>query len=294
VSHEDTTTEKAPWWIHPIIWVIILLALYPIFWVAALAFSGGQQLSLAQMPENPGFWDHIRAATPIPSQFSLSNFVEVWQQQPFGTWMMNSLIVSGLTTIVGVSVACTAGYAFSRFKFAGRETGMTMFLVTQMFPGTLMLIPLYIIVVEWLSLDNSIWALVIVYSVTAVPFCVWMLKGYFDSIPTEIEESAIMDGCSPGRVFLEIVLPLARPAVAVTALFSFMTAWNEFILAATFMEDDSKYTAPVGLRFFVSDFTAQWGYFAAGSLMVSLPVVVLFLFLQKFLVSGLTAGGVKG
>jgi arabinogalactan oligomer/maltooligosaccharide transport system permease protein len=103
-----------------------------------------------------------------------------------------------------------------------------------------------------------------------------------------------MDGCSPARIFFQIVLPLARPAIAVTALFSFMTAWNEFILAATFMDDETRYTAPVGLRFFVSEFSSQWGYFAAGSLMVSLPVVVLFLLLQKFLVSGLTAGGVKG
>jgi arabinogalactan oligomer/maltooligosaccharide transport system permease protein len=121
-----------------------------------------------------------------------------------------------------------------------------------------------------------------------------MLKGYFDTIPVEIEESALMDGCSPARTFFLIVLPLARPAVAVTALFSFMTAWNEFVLAATFLEDSESYTAPVGLRFFVSEYASQWGYFAAGSVLVSIPVVILFLALNRFLVSGLTAGGVKG
>jgi arabinogalactan oligomer/maltooligosaccharide transport system permease protein len=285
---------KAPWWLHPLLWIIIAVLLYPIMWVVALAFSGQQNLGLADLPADPTFLDRLRMAAPWPSQWSVANFVGVWTEQPFGRWLWNSIVVAALTTVVGVAVACTAGYAFSRFRFAGRNAGMTMFLVTQMFPGTLMLIPLYAIVVDWLKLDNSVWGLVVVYSVTAVPFCVWMLKGYFDTIPTEIEESAIMDGCSPGRVFLEIVLPLARPAVAVTALFSFMTAWNEFILAATFMEDDTRYTAPVGLRFFVSEFTAQWGYFAAGSLMVSIPVVILFLALQKFLVGGLTAGGVKG
>jgi arabinogalactan oligomer / maltooligosaccharide transport system permease protein len=288
------TVVKAPWWLHPLLWIIIAVLLYPIMWVVALAFSGQQNLGLADLPADPSFLDRLRLAAPWPSQWSVANFVGVWTEQPFGRWLWNSVVVAALTTVVGVAVACTAGYAFSRFRFAGRNAGMTMFLVTQMFPGTLMLIPLYAIVVDWLKLDNSVWGLVVVYSVTAVPFCVWMLKGYFDTIPTEIEESAIMDGCSPGRVFLEIVLPLARPAVAVTALFSFMTAWNEFILAATFMEDDTRYTAPVGLRFFVSEFTAQWGYFAAGSLMVSIPVVILFLALQKFLVGGLTAGGVKG
>jgi arabinogalactan oligomer / maltooligosaccharide transport system permease protein len=287
-------TKPAPLWLYPVIILLTLFMLYPVFWVISLAFSGSQNIGLADLPANPGFWDRIRAATPIPETWSLANFKGVLTEQPFGKWMLNSLIVSALTTIVGVALACSAGYAFSRFRFKGREMGMTMFLVTQMFPGTLMLIPLYVIIVDWLNLDNSIWALVIVYSVTAIPFCVWMLKGYFDSIPMELEESAIMDGCSPSRIFFQIVLPLARPAVAVTALFSFMTAWNEFILAATFMDDESRYTAPVGLRFFVSEFSSQWGYFAAGSLLVSLPVVLLFLALQKFLVSGLTAGGVKG
>ncbi len=208
--------------------------------------------------------------------------------------MLNSAIVAAATTVLGVFLACTAAYAFSRFRFPGRESGMMAFLVSQMFPGTLLLVPLYIIIVSWLGLGNSYKGLIMVYSVTAIPFCVWMMKGYFDTIPLEIEESAIMDGASRGVIFFKIILPLAKPAVAVTALFSFMTAWNEFILAATFLEEELKYTAPVGLRFFVGGFSSQWGYFAAGSIIISIPVVLLFLYLQKYLVSGLTAGGVKG
>jgi len=163
-----------------------------------------------------------------------------------------------------------------------------------MFPGTLMMIPLYIILVKWLGLGSTRIGLVLVYATTAIPFCVWMLKGYFDTIPKDLEEAALIDGASAARIFWRIVLPLATPAIAVTALFSFMTGWNEFILAATLMDKETMYTAPVGLRFFVGGFSQQWGYFAAGAIVVSIPVVALFLFLQKYIVSGLTAGSVKG
>jgi arabinogalactan oligomer/maltooligosaccharide transport system permease protein len=167
------------------------------------------------------------------------------------------------------------------------------FLVSQMFPGTLMMIPLYILMSR-LGLLNSLLGLTLVYSTTSIPFCVWMLKGYFDTIPKEIEEAALMDGASRTVIFLRIILPLARPAIAVTALFSFMTAWNEFILAATFMNDEKQYTLPVMLQSFVGSYNTEWGHFAAGAILVSVPIVLLFFALQKNLVGGLTAGSVKG
>ncbi|AFE08874.1 sugar ABC transporter permease [Corallococcus sp. CA054B] len=280
--------------LHMVLVTFTLFTIYPILWVVSLAFSGKQSLAIATLPENPTFWDRLRAVTPWPETFSVSNFASVMADQPFAKWMLNSAIVAIGTTVLGVFMACTAAYAFSRFKFPGQRAGMMAFLVSQMFPGTLMLIPLYIILVQWLGLGSSRLGLIIVYATTSIPFSVWMLKGYFDTIPKDLEEAALMDGASPGRIFWSIILPLAKPAVAVTALFSFMTAWNEFILAATFMDQEAMYTAPVGLRFFVGGFSQQWGYFAAGSIIVSVPVVFLFLFLQKYLVSGLTAGGVKG
>jgi arabinogalactan oligomer / maltooligosaccharide transport system permease protein len=281
-------------WLHVFLVLFSIVAIYPVLWVFTVAFSGQQNLAFVELPPDPGFFDRFRAILPWPSDFSLQNFTDVLTQQPFLRWMLNSAIVAGLTTVLGVFLACTAAYAFSRFNFPGRRAGMMSFLVSQMFPGTLLLVPIYIIITQWLGLGNSFIGLVLVYSVTAIPFCVWMLKGYFDTIPIEIEESAIMDGASRQMIFFRIILPLAKPAVAVTALFSFMTAWNEFILAATFLEEETRYTAPVGLKFFVGGFASQWGYFAAGSIIISIPVVVLFLYLQKYLVSGLTAGGVKG
>jgi arabinogalactan oligomer / maltooligosaccharide transport system permease protein len=211
----------------------------------------------------------------------------------FGRQLLSSLVVSGATTVVGLGLAVTAAYALSRFRFPGRQLGMQTLLVTQMFPATLMLVPLFALL-KHLGLLNTHSGLVLVYSTASLPFCVWMLKGYFDTIPRELEEAAIMDGANHAQVFYRVVLPLARPAVAVTALFSFLTAWNEFILAATLLNDASMFTLPVALQRFVGEYKVEWGKFAAGALIVSAPVMALFFALQKHLVGGLTAGGVKG
>jgi len=280
--------------LHLFLWVMVLFTVYPVLWVVSIALSGEQSLAIADVGAEPGLGDRLRAVTPWPERLSFANFVAVMTEQPFGRWLLNSAIVAAATTVLGVALACTSAYAFSRFKFPGQRAGLMSFLVSQMFPGTLMLIPLYIIIVKWLGLGSTWIGLVLVYTMTAIPFCVWMLKGYFDTIPRELEESALIDGASPARVFFQIVLPLAKPAIAVTALFSFMTAWNEFIQAATFMDKESMYTGPVGLRFFVGGFQQQWGFFAAGAIITAIPVVVLFMYLQKYLVSGLTAGAVKG
>jgi arabinogalactan oligomer/maltooligosaccharide transport system permease protein len=195
--------------------------------------------------------------------------------------------------VVGLAVSLTAAYAMSRFSFPGRKLGLTGLLATQMFPATMMSVPLYAIL-NRLQLLNSLTGLVLVYATTSVPFCVWMLKGYFDTIPRDLEEAALLDGASPGQIFRKVVLPLARPAIAVTALFSFMTAWNEFILAATFLDDAARFTLPVALQRFVGEYRTEWGKFAAGALVVSAPVMAVFFALQRHLVGGLTAGGVKG
>jgi arabinogalactan oligomer/maltooligosaccharide transport system permease protein len=295
VSKASQRSEEFPHLpLHLVLLAYVVVTLYPILWVFTIAFSGKQSLALADVPADPTMWDRLRAIVPWPAEVSASNFVSLFGDQPFARWLLNSVIVAAATTVLGVFLACTAAYAFSRFRFPGRRAGLMSFLVSQMFPGTLMLIPLYILIVKVLGLGSTYIGLVLIYSITAIPFCVWMLKGYFDTIPRELEESAIMDGASAATVFFRIVLPLAKPAVAVTALFSFMTAWNEFIQAATFMDKETMYTAPVGLRFFVGGFTQEWGYFSAGAIITAIPIVVLFLFLQKYLVSGLTAGAVKG
>jgi arabinogalactan oligomer/maltooligosaccharide transport system permease protein len=266
--------------IHSFLIFWLILTLYPILWVVKLSFSPGRSLITTSL-------------SLIPEEFTWSNFHAVIFGRPFFAWFMNSAICAIGTTTLGVFLACTAAYAYSRFKFPGRRQGMTAFLLTQMFPGTLMIIPQFILI-SWLGLLNRLVGLVLIYSTTAIPFCIWILKGYFDTIPIELEESALIDGASRNQAFWYIIIPLSRPAIAITALFSFMTAWNEYILAATFMESELKYTLPVGLRMMVGEFASDWGLFAAASLLISIPVVALFMSLQKYLISGLTAGAVKG
>ncbi|MBI4346549.1 MAG: sugar ABC transporter permease [Elusimicrobia bacterium] len=270
---------------HLTLSVVCMATLYPVLWVVKLALSPAESLSLS--------------ANPFPDQVTTQHFAAVLGASDsagrwlFGRNLLASLVVSGATTLIGLVLAITAAYALSRFRFPGREAGMQTLLVSQMFPATLMLIPIYAIL-QKLRLLNSWTGLAVVYSTNSLPFCVWMLKGYFDTIPRDLEEAAIMDGAEPWQAFVKVVLPLAKPALAVTALFSFMTAWNEFILAATLLNDASLFTLPVALQRLVGEYRVEWGKFAAGAIVVSVPVMALFFALQKHLVGGLTAGGVKG
>jgi arabinogalactan oligomer/maltooligosaccharide transport system permease protein len=273
------------WGLQAVLVVTTLLTLYPVLWVLSMAFSSRAGLSTGVAPVPEGL-TLVHFERVLLARDSLGNAL-------FPIQLGNSLLVSAVSTAVGMAFATVAAYGYSRFAFPGKAWGMRMLLTTQMFPGVVMAIPLYLII-DALGLMNSMLGLALVYSTTSVPFCIWMLKGYFDTIPRELEEAAWMDGASRWMVFVRIVLPLARPALVVTALFSFMSAWNEFILAATFLSGERNMTLPVLLQSFVDANSTDWGPFAAGALLVSLPVMTLFFVLQRHLVGGLTAGGVKG
>ncbi|MEZ4702105.1 MAG: sugar ABC transporter permease [Rhodothermales bacterium] len=229
----------------------------------------------------------------IPEGASLENYRELLFDTPFMSWLLNSFLVSLVVTLTGVTLASTAGYALSRFRFTGRGALLSGLLVTQMFPATMLLLPLYVLLIK-LHLLNSYLGIIIIYTATALPFCVWQMKGYYDTIPPALEEAARIDGCTPWQVFYKVVLPLAAPALVITALFSFMTAWNEYVVANVVLQDTDMFTLPLGLKLFQSTLTTKWGLYAAGSLLVSIPVVALFLVLSRYLISGLTLGAVKG
>jgi len=229
----------------------------------------------------------------IPDNATFKSYIELFTNRPFLLWMWNSFIVSAVVTFTGVALASTAGYALSRFNFIGKKTSMLGLLTTQMFPATMLLLPMYIMLIK-LELINSYLGIIIIYSATALPFCVWQMKGFYDTIPISLEESARIDGCNKWQSFYKIIFPLAAPALVITALFSFMTAWSEYIVAAQVLQDTELYTLPLGLKSFEAKLTAEWGLYAASSLIVSIPVVALFIILSKWLVSGLTLGSVKG
>lgn len=229
----------------------------------------------------------------IPDGATLENYRVLLTETHFLRWMLNSTFVAFVVTVTGVALASTAGYALSRYKFLGRGPVLSGLLVTQMFPATMLLLPLYVVLIQ-LQLLNSYIGLIIIYTATALPFCVWQMKGYYDTIPFSLEEAARIDGCSPWQAFYKVTFPLAAPALVITALFSFMTAWNEFVVANVVLQDAELFTLPLGLKLFQGTMVTQWGLYAAGALIVSIPVVLLFLILSRYLISGLTLGAVKG
>jgi arabinogalactan oligomer/maltooligosaccharide transport system permease protein len=260
--------------------IFTIFAVYPILMVVNISLRPGNAL-------------HTTSLEIVPNSASLDTYRELLFNKPFLKWMWNSTFVTFFVTIIGVGLASTAGYAFSRYKFIGKDFGMIALITTQMFPVTMLLLPLFIMLIN-LRLYDTFIGLIIAYSATVLPFCIWQMKGYYDTIPVSLEEAAKIDGCNQFQVFYKIILPLASPALVITALFSFMGAWSEYLVAAVILNNQDKYTLPIGLKQFQSNFDTEWGLYAAGAIIVCIPVVALFLFLSRWLVSGLTLGSVKG
>ena len=227
------------------------------------------------------------------SESSFRSYGTLFLKTDFLTWMKNSFLVSFVVTLTGVVLASTSGYALSRFNFMGRRAVLSSLLMTQMFPATMLLLPFFILLAK-LKLINSYLGLIIIYSSTALPFCIWQMKGYYDTIPDALEEAARIDGCSRFSAFTKVILPVSAPALVITALFSFMASWSEYVVAAIVLQDPGLYTLPLGLKSFQASLSTQWGLYAAGAFVVSIPVTILFISLSRFLVSGLTVGSVKG
>jgi len=217
--------------------------------------------------------------------FAFTNFAQLVTGTGFLRWLFNSLVVALAVTAVGVLLSSTAGYALSRFRFFGRLAILNSLLVTQIFPATMLLLPIFLILVQF-KLINTFFGLSLVYLVTVLPFCIWQMKSFYDTIPETIEEAAAMDGCTPADTFRWIVLPISGQGLAVTALFSFAAAWNEYVVAAILLQDSEMFTLPVGLRLLHADNAAgSTGLFAAGALLVTIPVLVLYLLLSRFLIA---------
>jgi arabinogalactan oligomer/maltooligosaccharide transport system permease protein len=262
--------------LHAALITASLIAAFPVAWI--LFVSLGPRTAW----QDPG---------EVLGGLSLDNYVRVLTRTDFPKWFGNTVVVAAGTTLLGVLLAATAGYAVSRMRFPGNRQLMWTFLVTQMFPVAVLIVPLYELLARLDLIDNYL-GLILTYATTAVPFCAWMLKGYFDTIPHELDEAGRVDGLTPFGTFWRIVIPLARPGLAVTAFYSFLTAWGEVAYASQFMGAD-HYTLAVGIRTFATDRRADWASMCAASMIILIPAAIVFLVVQRHLVSGLTAGGTK-
>ena len=271
----------------PVLWLglaaLFVFAMAPFAWVFVTSLKTRQELYVTPLVYLPQSWTNV------------TNYVEAWTSKltPFSRFFANSLWVSSVTMVATTIISILAGYAIARFRFAGRQTFLLIFLATQMFPAVLLIAPL---LSQWyaLGLIDTYQALIYSNFSFTVPFTVWMLVGYFESIPRELEESALMDGCGRFGALCRVVLPLAAPGVAATAIFAFVSSWSELLFAITFTSQTEMRTLSAGLLFMVGQYEIQWGQLSAGVIISTVPVAILFTFLQRHLIRGLTAGALKG
>jgi len=273
--------------IHAVLIIASIIAIYPALRVVTISLR----------PNDTLLTTNLRI---IPQNATLDNYKEVLfgapeknRQSDFFLWIWNSISVVAVTSVISMLLAAVSAYAFSRFKFPGRAAGLVFLLTTQMIPAGMLLLPLFIMLVQ-LGMIKSPIGLIIAYSVSSVPLTIWTLKGYYDTIPVDLEEAALIDGANRFTVFTKIILPLSTPALAIAFLFSFMGGWSEYLVARVVLQDNKMFTWPLGIFTFAQQFTVSWGQFSAASVLIAIPVMALFLYSSKWLISGLTLGSVKG
>lgn len=255
------------------------IAVVPVVWILLSSFKPANRI--------------LSSEIKLIDQPTLDNYVNVLTNTAFMTWFGNSVVVAVFTMAFGIFMAATAGYALSRFNFPGRRSLMWTFLITQMFPVAILIVPIYSIMAT-LGLINTRTSLVIAYLTVAVPFCTWMLKGYFDTIPRDLDEAASLDGLGPFSTFWRVILPLARPGLAVTMFYTFLTAWGEVAYATAFLQTDNKFTLGYGLQTFVPQFNKQWEFLTPAAILITIPAALVFMLAQRHLIGGLAAGATKG
>jgi multiple sugar transport system permease protein len=259
---------------------LLAFALGPLYWIAVTAFKSESQV----VTRDHDLW---------PTPWTLEQFDALFTNQPFGRWYLNTVLVSAASTAVALACAVLGGYALARLRFRGAQGFTVTVLLTYVMPGALLFIPLYQLLIG-VRLTDSLWSLVLTYPTFTLPFATWLLTGYFASIPVDLDESALVDGCTRIQAFRRVVLPLAKPGLLAVALFTLTNAWNEFLFAFVFITKDEYKTLPVGMQSMIAGDVVPQGQLAAASLLVSIPVVIMYAFGQRFLTEGLTAGAVKG
>jgi ABC-type glycerol-3-phosphate transport system permease component len=229
----------------------------------------------------------------LPTEPTLANYLFINTRTHFWTFLLNSTIVAFASSALAIVLSALAGFAMSRYRARILGGYNQALLIVQMFPLILAIIPLFIFFRN-LNLVNNFLPVIMVYTVTQLPFATWMLRSYFDSIPRELDEAATVDGCSPLRAFVQIILPLAVPGIVAVAIFSFLFSYNEFFISSVFLRDENRMTMPVGIQSFMQQYSTDWGSLMASATLGMVPTLILFFFIQKYMVAGATAGAVKG